>query len=262
MTARAVLYPDLPQWKGTIVRLYDYAASGNCYKVRLLLAVLGRDYERVAIDIFAGDTLTDAYAVLNPTRETPVLQLDDGTVLTQSNAILWYLAEGTPFLPDTPLQRAQIVQWLTFEQERVMGGIAGARYRIITGRDPDLIPARLQLAREALTMLEAHLQTRLYLVGDQSTIADIAAFAYTHVAADTGLTLTDHPAVSGWIKQVTAITRQYRIDLREYERWLHQPVRHAAPAPRSEAPHGRRSRVNRDPASPGSFARLRAIENG
>jgi glutathione S-transferase len=88
--------------KGVWVRLYNYAASGNCYKPRLLLALLQRDYERVPIDIFAGDTLTEEYARLNPARETPVLELDDGTLLTQSNAILWFLAEGTGFLPEGP----------------------------------------------------------------------------------------------------------------------------------------------------------------
>ena len=92
------------------MRLYDYAASANCYKARLLLAPLGRDYERVPVDIFAGDTLTDAYGALNPARETPVLELDDGTVVTQSSAILWLLAEGTPYLPGDPVRRAQVVQ--------------------------------------------------------------------------------------------------------------------------------------------------------
>jgi len=118
------------------VRLYDYSASGNCFKARLLLALLGRDYERVPIDIFAGDTLTDEFAALNPARETPVLELDDGNVLTQSNAILWFLAEGTAFLPVEALERGQVVQWLHFEQERVMSGIGGARFRILTGRNP------------------------------------------------------------------------------------------------------------------------------
>src|SRR4051794_28584292 len=110
------------------MRLHDYAPSGNCFKVRLLLALLGRDYEQVPVDIFGGDTLTDDFGRLNPLRETPVLELDDGEVLTQSNAILWYLAEGTPFLPATPLGRARVAQWLAFEQERVMGGIGGARF--------------------------------------------------------------------------------------------------------------------------------------
>ena len=107
--------------RGLSVRLYDYTASGNCYKVRLLLALLGRRYERVAIDIFAGDTLTDAFAALNPLRETPVLELEAGATIAQSNAILWYLGEGTPFLPADKLERALVQQWLSFEQERHHG---------------------------------------------------------------------------------------------------------------------------------------------
>ena len=189
------------------MRLYDYAPSANCYKPRLLLALLERDYERVPIDIFAGDTLTDAYVAVNPARETPVLELDDGTVLTQSNAILWFLAEGTTFLPQDSLERGQVVQWLFFEQERVMVGIGGARFRILTGRTPELIPARLELGESALTMLEAHLEGRSYLVGNSCSIADLSNFAYAHVAQDAGFRLTDYPAVSGWLERVRALPR-------------------------------------------------------
>lgn len=186
------------------MRLYDYAASGNCYKARLLLALLGRDYERVPIDIFAGDTLTDEYAELNPARETPVLELDDGTILTQSNAILWFLAEGTAFLPETALARAQVVQWLFVEQERVMSGIGSARFRILTGRDAAAIPARLALGESALAMLEAQLGGGEYLVGGSCSIADVSNFAYTHVAEDAGYRLADYPAVSAWLERVRA----------------------------------------------------------
>src|SRR4051795_13532216 len=98
------------------MRLYDYAASGNCFKVRLLLGMLGLEYERVPIDIFGGDTLTCEFAMINPLRETPVLELDDGARLAQSNAILSYLAEGTPFMPDDAWERGLVAQWLSFEQ--------------------------------------------------------------------------------------------------------------------------------------------------
>jgi len=181
------------------LRLYDYAASGNCYKVRLLLALLDRPYERVPVDIFAGDTLTDRYADLNPARETPVLELDDGTLLTQSNAILWYLAEDTPFLPATPLERAQVAQWLFFEQERVMNGIAGARFRTLTGRNPAKVAPRFALGETALAMLEQHLSGRSYIVGARCSIADLSNFAYVHVAEDAGYALTDYPAVNAWL---------------------------------------------------------------
>ena len=189
------------------MRLYDYAPSANCYKPRLLLALLERDYERVPVDIFAGETLTDAYVAVNPARETPALELDDGTVLTQSNAILWFLAEGTTFLPQDSLERGQVVQWLFFEQERVMVGIGGARFRILTGRAPELIPARLELGESALTMLEAHLEGRSYLVGDSCSIADLSNFAYAHVAQDAGFRLTDYPSVSGWLERVRGLPR-------------------------------------------------------
>ena len=186
------------------MRLYDYAASANCYKARLLLALLGTDYERVPVDIFDGDTLTDAFGELNPARETPVLELDDDRALTQSNAILWYLAEGTPFLPDDPFERGQVAQWLFFEQERVMSGIGGARFRIITGRNPELVPAKLELATSALAMLEDHLGSRAFLVGERCTIADLATFAYTHVAGEAGFELGDYPAVGAWLARIAA----------------------------------------------------------
>jgi glutathione S-transferase len=186
------------------VRLYDYAASANCYKPRLLLALLAREYERVPIDIFGGDTLTDEYRALNPAREVPVLELDDGTILTQSNAIMWFLAEGSPFLPDDPLERAQVAQWLFFEQERVMNGIGGARFRILTGRAPELVPPKLALGKSALEILDEHLGDRPYLVGDALSIADVSNFAYTHVAQDAGFRLADYPAVDAWLQRVRA----------------------------------------------------------
>jgi glutathione S-transferase len=189
------------------VRLYDYAASANCYKARLLLALLEREYERVPVDIFAGDTLTDEFARLNPARETPVLVLDDGTVLTQSNAILWFLSEETAFLPESALERGQVAQWLFFEQERVMSGIGSARFRMLTGRDSAMIPARLALGQSALAMLEAHLDKRSYLVGDSCSIADLANFAYTHVAEDAGYRLGDYPSVNAWLDRVRALPR-------------------------------------------------------
>lgn len=197
------------------MRLYDYAASGNCYKVRLLLGLLSRDVEHVPVDIFAGDTLTDEFAALNPARETPVLELDDGTSLTQSNAILWFLAEGTPLLPERALARGQVVQWLSFEQERVMGGIAGARFRLMTGRDASVVPAKLALGRSALEMLDTHLEGRSFLVGDACSIADVSCFAYTHVADDAGYELTDYPHVTAWLERVRGL-RGFVADLVPY----------------------------------------------
>ena len=183
------------------MRLYDYPGSGNCYKVRLLLALLGREYERVLVDIFAGETLTDAFAALNPLRETPVLELDSGEVIAQSPAILWYLAEETPFLPPDRVGRAQVLQWLAFEQERVMGGIGGPRFRRLTGRPP--IEGRLAIGEHALALLESHLRDRDWLAGERCTIADVAVFGYGHVAADVGLAPGAH--VLAWMERLRAL---------------------------------------------------------
>jgi glutathione S-transferase len=185
------------------VRLYDYAASGNCYKARLLLALLGTEYERVPIDILAGDTLTEEYGRLNPVRETPVLELDDGAVVTQSNAVLWYLAEGTPLEPGDRLGRAHVAQWLAFEQERVMGGIGGPRFRALTGRPQ--IPGRLETGAAALQLLDATLAARDWLVGDGPTIADVSVYAYAHVAPDAGLDLAPLPALRAWTERIAAL---------------------------------------------------------
>jgi glutathione S-transferase len=190
------------------MRLYDYTASGNCYKVRLLLALLGEPYERVPIDIFGGDTLTDAFGALNPLRETPLLELGEDTVITQSPAILWYLAEETPFLPATRTGRAQVAQWLAFEQERVMGAVGGARFRVLTGRasaDDPLIAGRLAVAADTLDLLAAQLAGRRFLVGEEPTIADVAVFAYSSRAGDIGLPLDRRPALERWADRIRAL---------------------------------------------------------
>lgn len=190
------------------MRLHDYAASGNCYKVRLLLALLRLEYERVAIDIFAGDTLTPEFARLNPARETPVLELDSGETITQSNAILWYLADGTAYLPADRLARARVVQWLSFEQERVMPGLGGTRFRRATGRaalDPAADAARFETGLAALRVLDDHLAEREFLVGDRCSIADLSVFGYTNVAGQAGFELLAFPAVAAWLERVRAL---------------------------------------------------------
>jgi glutathione S-transferase len=191
-----------------VVTLHDYPASANCLKARILLALLGRPYERVDVDIFDGGTLTDAFGALNPLRETPVLVTDDGGVVTQSNAIIWFLAEGTPYLPASALERAQVVQWQFFEQERVMPGIGGPRFRLITGRataEDDAIVARLAVGREALGLLEAHLETRDWLVGTAPSIADLSVYAYAHLAEDAGISLDPYPAFRAWVARIEAL---------------------------------------------------------
>jgi glutathione S-transferase len=189
------------------LRLYDYAASANCYKVRLLLAQLGRAYERVAVDIFDGDTLTPEFARLNPHRSTPVLQLPDGCVLIESNAILWYLASGTPFLPTDPFDQAEVCRWLIYEQSDVMPTIGGLRFRLITGRfspDSEAAEQRRRGAHDTLASLDGHLQVREFLVAERYTIADIAVFAYSHVAEEAGVETSPYPSFNAWLERVEA----------------------------------------------------------
>ena len=193
------------------MRLLDYAASGNCYKVRLLLALLGAEYERVPVDIFAGHTLTGEFTALNPVRETPVLELDSGAAIAQSNAILWYLAEGTAFLPGGRLERALVLQWLSFEQERVMGGIGAPRFRRLTGRPA--IAGRLEICAQALALLDEHLRGRDWLAGGAASIADVSVFGYGHVAHEAGL--EPGPHVRAWFERVRALPG-FMADLEPY----------------------------------------------
>jgi glutathione S-transferase len=186
------------------MRLHDYAASGNCYKVRLLLALLERPYERVSVDIFAGDTLTDEFAALNPARTTPVLELDDGQALPESAAILWYLAEDTAFLPDDRLARARVLQWLCFERA-LTPAVAGARFQVMTGREDDETPLLLAKGREALAELDRRLEGRDWVALEGPTIADVALYGYAHVADDAGLDLAAHPAIEAWLDRVRAL---------------------------------------------------------
>jgi glutathione S-transferase len=186
------------------MRLYDYVASGNCFKVRLLLSLLGREYERVPVDIFAGETLTAEFAALNPARTTPVLELDDGTPLAESAAILWYLAEGTAFLPAEALGRARVLQWLCFERV-LTPAVAGARFQVMTERTDGETPLLLDKGRRALATLDGRLDGRDWVATDAPTIADLALFAYTHVADDAGFDLAAHPAVCAWLDRVRAL---------------------------------------------------------
>src|SRR5437763_3214565 len=174
------------------MKLYDYAASCNCYKVRLLLAHLGIPYERVPIDIFDGQTLTDEYARMNPARTTPVLETDDARYLQESNAILVYLARGTPLLPDDPFELAQVMRWLVYEQADIVATIGGLRFRLLAGRleptDPRAVRRR-EAGLDVLRLLDDHLTGNDFFVGGRYTIADIAGYGYTHRADEAGIDL-------------------------------------------------------------------------
>jgi glutathione S-transferase len=187
------------------VRLYDYPASCNCYKVRLLLAQLGQPYERVPVDIFDGDTLTDEYAAMNPARTTPVLETDDGRFLPESNAILFFLADGTPFLPDDPFERAEVVRWLVYEQTDVIPTMGGLRFRLLVGRltadEPDAV-RRKEGSLEVLRLLDDHLGEREFFVAGRYTIADIAIYGYTHVAHEAGIDVQPYANLRAWFERV------------------------------------------------------------
>jgi glutathione S-transferase len=191
----------------TDLRLYDYAASANCYKVRLLLAQLALAYERVPTDIFAGETLTDEFYRRNPARTTPVLEIGAGTYLQESSAILFYLADGTSHLPEEPLARAQVLRWLISEQTDVIPSMGGLRFRLQTGRlradDPEA-RRRHEAALKILDLMDVHLQGRDFLVADRYTIADLANYAYVHVAPQAGLDLQRFPAVGAWLARIEA----------------------------------------------------------
>jgi len=186
------------------LRLYDYPASCNCYKARLLLRNLGREYERVPVDIFDGATLTDEFATLNPARTTPVLTTPEGP-LPESNAILVYLAAGTPLLPDDPFELAQVVRWLIFEQTDVIPTMGGLRFRLLVGRltpeDPDAV-RRKEGALDVLRLLDDHLAGRAWLVGGRYTIADVAVYGYTHLAHDAGIDMEPYANLRTWFERV------------------------------------------------------------
>ena len=212
MLADACSERDLTKWVRVAfpasMRLHDYAASANCFKVRLLLVLLGVPYERVPVDIFAGETLTDEYAALNPARETPVLELDDGRALPDSASILAFLAEGTPFLPDDAFGRAQVLRWLVYEQTAVVPANGSLRFRLLTGRlapgDPEA-ERRREAGLEVLALLDAELSARPFLVGPEPTVADLATCGYVHVADEAGYELSAVPAVEAWLARVAAL---------------------------------------------------------
>ena len=186
------------------LRLFDYAASCNCYKARLLLSHLGRPYERVPVDIFNGDTLTDEFARINPARTTPVLETADG-FLPESNAILVYLAAGTPLLPEDPFELAHVMRWLVYEQTDVIPSMGGLRFRLLTGRlapdDPDAVRRR-HSAHEVLRLLDSHLSGREFFVTDHYTVADVAIYGYSHCAHEAGIDMQPYARLRAWFETV------------------------------------------------------------
>jgi len=191
------------------MKLYDFHDSGNGYKVRLICAFLGLDYEYVEKDITKGETHTPEFLAKNANGRIPLLELDDGTCLPESNAILNYLADGSAWLPSDRLARARVLQWMFFEQYTHEPSIAVARY--IVRHTPDDHPRRAELpalrekGHAALGVMAEQLAKTPWLIGDTPTIADIALFAYTHVAHHADIDVGEHPPVEDWLARFRAI---------------------------------------------------------
>lgn len=184
--------------------LYDNQLSGNCYKVRLLFGQLGLDYDRREVDVFDRSDRPEVLGELNPALRVPTLVLDDGRALAESNAILFFFSEGTAFLPEDRFDRARVLQWLFFEQYSHEPYIAVARFWAhagITAPDAEH-QAKVRGGTAALKAMEGHLAQRAFLLNDRYTIADIALYAYTHVAPEGGFELEPYPAVRAWLERV------------------------------------------------------------
>ena len=189
-----------------MLRLYDNHLSGNGYKPRLLLACLGMTYERIELDILKGETRTSEFLAKNPNGRIPVLELDDGTCISESNAIIFFLSDGSSFLPSERLARAQTLQWMFFEQYSHEPCIAVSRHWIqhseMTAEQSAQLPAKQEGGRAALAVMENHLDKSAWFGGDAPSIADIALYAYTHVADEGGFNLASYPAVGAWLDRV------------------------------------------------------------
>jgi glutathione S-transferase len=187
--------------------LYDSGVSGNCYKVRLLFAHLGIDYDREELSVVDRSNRKDVLGDLNPGLRVPTAVLEDGRPLGESNAILVYFAEGTPYLPDDAYERAQVLQWLFFEQYSHEPYIAVVRFWLLYAPDKpsdEEIDARRGPGYKALQAMDDHLATKEFLVADRYSIADIALYAYTHGAPEAGFDLERYPAVRAWLDRVAA----------------------------------------------------------
>ncbi len=192
-----------------MLRLYDNNASRNGYKVVLLLNHQGTPFERIELDIFKGASRRPDYLAKNPAGKIPALELEDGTVLAESCAILCYLAEGTPFMPDDRVRRAEVLRWMFFEQNAHETSVAEARFilghpELSEGREGAILAEKQRRGNAALALMEQHLGTHDFFAAGRYTIADIALYGYTHVAGEGGFDLSQYPAVGAWLARVAA----------------------------------------------------------
>jgi glutathione S-transferase len=196
--------------------LYDSAVSGNCYKVRLLLAHLGIEVERVEVSVTDRSNRAELLGDLNPGLRVPTIVLDDGRPLAESNAILWYFGDGTAYVPDDAYERAQVLQWQFFEQYSHEPNIAVARFWLAYSGTPERfeaeLPSRMKGGYAALDAMERHLSSRSFFVGERYSLADISLYAYTHVAHEGGFDLDPYPAIRSWLERVAAQPGHVSID--------------------------------------------------
>ena len=191
-----------------MITVHGFSPSDNCHKLRLLLEQLGERYDWIEVDSSQGQTRTPEFLALNPNGKVPVVEFSDGRTLSESNAILYYLADGSDFLPADLWQRAQALSWMNFEQYSHEPCIAVARF--IAGWTPLDSPRRAELPKlrerghQALAVMERHLQTHQWFTGDRYGIADIALHAYTDVAEHGGIALSPYPAIRAWLARVRA----------------------------------------------------------
>lgn len=186
--------------------VYGMASSGNCHKVKMALEHLRVPYQWREIDTLKGETRTPSFLAMNPNGQVPVLAVDETIYLSESNAILWYLAEGTTLVPEDRLQRASALQWMFFEQYSHETAIAVARYirAFLKQRDDPRLPQLEKRGYAALGVMDRHLANRDYFAGDALSIADLALFAYTHKADEGGFDIAPYPAVMAWLDRVAA----------------------------------------------------------
>jgi glutathione S-transferase len=197
--------------------LYDSPVSGNCYKVRLLLAHLGIPYERRAMDVIDRSNRREVLGDLNPSLRVPTVVLDDGRPLGESNAILWFFGEGTRFVPEDTYERAQMFQWMFYEQYELEPALAVVRFWVAYSGRPDGLSGKrreelTKSGHHVLATLERHLDGLRFLVGDRLTLADLSLYAYTHVAHEGGFDLGPYPAVRAWLERIAAEPGHVPID--------------------------------------------------
>ncbi|MCP4764892.1 MAG: glutathione S-transferase family protein [Gammaproteobacteria bacterium] len=198
------------------MQIYGDAKSGNCYKLKLLCALLAIEHDWIAIDILQGETRSEHFLALNPNGQIPVCITDEGAVLTQSNAILYYLAQGSRYWPDDLLAQTRVLEWQFFEQYSHEPGIAVARfiklYQGMPENRRDEYQDCLKTGYRALNVMQARLQNRDFLASDDCSLADVSLYAYTHVAHEGGFELENYPAIRSWITRIQGLQGYVNMD--------------------------------------------------